>query len=165
MNTVPAQYISDLRQLGYRHFIGLKRQNYLRQYVSEKVGQQKGKVWHQPAGTQAQLEPITLDTDCVRFGYYQMPLLDSFAERDRGYAELEAILAGDRALWLTYEDDILNNPKQGYQRVCDFIGLPVHPVTIKRSRTNPFPLQKILRNFSEVEACLQGTPYEWMLYD
>lgn len=165
LNTSSSSYIETLKQLGYGHFVVLKRQNYLRQQVSEEVGRQSGHVWHQPAGAAASVRQITIDVNCVRFGGYRVCLLESFKERDQGYGELSSLLASDRALWLTYEEHILHDPTKGYQQVCDFIGVEPHAVTIKRSRTNPFPLKDILQNFAEVEACLRDTDYEWMLYD
>lgn len=165
LNTSSASYIASLKQMGYGYFIILKRQNYLRQQVSEEVGRQKGGVWHQPTGATASLQQITIDVDCVRFGGYCVGLLDSFVERDRGYADLASLLAADRTLWLTYEDDILHDPVKGYRQTCEFIEITPREVTIERSRTNPFPLNDIIQNFGEVEAYLQNTNYEWMLYN
>ncbi|MBE9062855.1 hypothetical protein [cf. Phormidesmis sp. LEGE 11477] len=164
LNTSSSSYIASLKQMGYGYFIILKRQNYLRQQVSEEVGRQKGGVWHQPAGAAALLQQVTIDIDCVRFGGYRVALLDSFIERDRRYAELASLLTAERTLWLTYEDHILPDPVKGYQQACEFVGITPREVTIECSRTNPFPLKDIIQNFAEVEAHLQNTDYEWMLH-
>lgn len=164
LNMSVTHYLETLKQLGYRNFIVLKRRNYLRQQVSIEVAWQNNQAWHQPAQAKATLKSIRLDVDKVWFGN-QKPLLESFEERDQGYAELESLLARDRTLHLTYEDHILPDPVAGYRQVCEFIEVQPCEVTIKRSRTNPFSLKDIIQNFSEIEAHLQNTNYEWMLYD
>ncbi|MEM8505227.1 MAG: hypothetical protein AAF716_18985 [Cyanobacteria bacterium P01_D01_bin.1] len=165
LNTSISSYIASLKQMGYGDFIVLKRQNYLRQQISEEVGRQKGAVWHQPAGATASLHQITIDINCVRLGGYRVSLLEGFAERDHGYANIASSLATDRTLWLTYEDHILHDPVEGYQKSCEFLEVSPREVAIKRGRTNPFPLRDMIQNFAEVEAHLQDTDYEWMLYD
>ena len=165
LNTSIPSYIASLKQMGYSDFIILKRQNYLRQHISEEVSRQKGRIWHQPVGATASLHQITVDVNCVRLGGYRIALLDSFAERNRGYADLAPLLTSDRTLWLTYEDHILHDPVKGYRQACEFLEVTPREVTIERSRMNPFPVKDMIQNFAEVEAHLRDTDYEWMLYD
>jgi hypothetical protein len=66
---------------------------------------------------------------------------------------------------LTYEKDIQNDPVKAYQQVCDFLGIKSRNVTVELSRTNPFVANEMIENFDEVESVLNGTNYEWMLYE
>jgi hypothetical protein len=153
-----------IEEMGYRRFIVLKRRNYLRQQISVEVGRQV-KRWHHPAGASPRLHPITLDLDRVGFGWEDLPLLDSFAERDRGYDRIARRLDGQRVLRLTFEDDVLPDPLRGYRRVCDFLDLVPGRPEVQRARTNPFALRELLNNYDEVAAALRSTSYAWMLED
>lgn len=162
----PAELVERLERLGFENFIVLERRNYLRQQISEEVGRRRGRVWHQAAGSRPVLHPIVLDVDRVRFGGWRLPLIASFEERDRLYEIQKDLLRGTRHLWMTYEQDVRDDPRIGYRRIVELLGLrPQDDVRILRSRTNPFPLRKILQNFDEVSAALRGTSYEWMLED
>lgn len=166
LNLSPSSYIHVLKELNYQYFIVLKRKNYLRQQLSEQICGVTGPAgWHQSVKQKPNLHQVALNVQCVGFGCKRVPLLASFEERDRVYSEFEHLLAGDRTLWLTYEEDIFSDPRLGYQRVCEFLGILPREVKVKRGRTNPFPLPDLIQNFAEVENCLRSTRYEWMLYD
>jgi len=76
---------------------------------------------------------------------------------------LESILRGRQYLWLTYEDDLAPHPEGACQRVCDLVGLTHHPVTVRFGKTNPYNLQDVLTNYSEVAGALRETAFAWML--
>ena len=77
--------------------------------------------------------------------------------------EMENILSGNKILHLNYEDDIEQDPKKAYLRICEFIGVKPTKVCVRYKKTNPFPLADIIENFDEIKAILHNTPYEWML--
>lgn len=66
-------------------------------------------------------------------------------------------------LGLTYEDDIENDPRVAYTKVCRFIGVEPEDPDVTLRRTSPEPLHTLIENFDEVEAALKGTEHEWML--
>lgn len=154
--------ISELIGLGYRRFVILKRRNYLRQQISEEVGRQNNE-WHRSAGARSRLHPITLNVEQVRFGGQTLPLLDSFAARDRGYADMKRLLQDQRVLRLTFEEDVKPDPRRGYRRMCSFLDIEPERPEIRKARTNPFSLRELLRNYDEVAAALRPTSYAWML--
>ena len=62
-------------------------------------------------------------------------------------------------------DDIQNDPRLGYRRICDFLGIQPQRVSVSYVRTSPFPINALLRNHHMVAKALRDTPYEWMLHD
>jgi hypothetical protein len=68
-----------------------------------------------------------------------------------------------RRLTLTYEDDIESDPMIGYRKMCDFLNIVPEPMTVRFKKRNPFPLERIILNFEDVEAALRGSRFEWML--
>jgi hypothetical protein len=162
-NCSPEEYITLLRELGFTHFILLDRRNHLRRAISTAIGARNG-VWNsfQPV---PEAEPIRLDP--LRFVSYgrEMPLLDHFAALEATYGRLRQCLEGQRLLELTYEDHIERDPRAAYELSCAFLGLAPRPVEVRLQRLNPRRPEHLLANFTEIEALLKGTRYEWMLYD
>lgn len=157
-----AQFISDLRNMGYSHFIILRRKNILKAIISNVIAAQKHH-FHQPATEKSVLTQITLDVANVAFLRGNAPLLSWLELHDKDLQTIDKLLKGLRVLQLTYEDDLEDDPFVAYQKVGEFIGVKPHQVQIKLGKTNPFPLRDILINFDEVQAALRSTPYEWML--
>lgn len=158
------ELVDALERGGTERWVLLHRRNYLRRVVSGAVGRERGTYHQRRADGPAELVQVTLDVDDVPFGP-GAPLLDVFAELARGERELGALLADRETLWLTYEDDIEQDPRRAYEQVCDFLGLPSEPVDVRLRRTTPFPLSDVVRNLDEVRQALDGTPHAWMLED
>ncbi|MEB3355734.1 MAG: hypothetical protein VKK04_03245 [Synechococcales bacterium] len=158
-------FVRLLLDMGISHYIRLQRKNYLRVILSKEIAKVT-RQWHLQKGA-ARPTSIYLDTTSIPFGFTsdRQPLLDCLEEMDRAYRELDAALAGQSVLSLTYEEDIAQNPKVAYERCCQFIGLKPADVEVAIRRTNPFPLADLIENFSEVEQLLAPTPYVWMVYD
>lgn len=71
--------------------------------------------------------------------------------------------AGTRpSLWLTYEQDVERDPRDGYQRICDFLGIRPQDNPVPLRRQNPERLDQLVTNIGEVRAALRNTPYAWM---
>ncbi len=147
------QFLADLDDLGYTHFIVLVRQNILRRETSSRVAAAAG-FYHLNHVKTAQLHQITLNTE---------NLIAVLERHSQDVAEIQQLLQTRPFLLLTYEHDIQNDPLIAYNKICAYLEVPAHPVTPKLQRTNPFPLDKIILNFDEVAATLQGTKFEWML--
>lgn len=164
LDMTPGECYRALREAGVTHFIVLERTNYLRQQISEEVGRQENR-WHRKREEAASLHQIELDPDRVRFGGARISLLDSFQERDENYARIRELVCDAPSLWLTYEDDIRDDPRVGYRKAADFLGFSPINTHIQKGRTNPFPVADMLRNYDAVASHLRGTSYEWMLDD
>lgn len=159
--TLPA-LVEALSDGGVDHWVLVHRRNHLRRVVSGAVGRARGSYHQRSSDGPADLVTVRLDPQDVPFGP-GAPLLDVFAELDRGRSELQRLLTDSRALWLTYEDDIEHDPTVAYRRVCDFLGLPAQEVDVRLRRTTPFPLSQVIENHDEIATLLRGTPHEWML--
>lgn len=157
-----AEYVERLRELGFSRFIVLRRKNYLRQAVSAAVGQADERR-HISKEEKGKIVRIDFDVERTPLMKSALPLLQRFEEFDALYDTLDRLLGDDEVLRLTYEDDIEQNPKVAYEKICSFLGLPSAPAEIELRKTNPYPLSDILLNYEEVAALLRGTEYEWML--
>ena len=153
-----SDYLNKLEKLGFTHFIILERKNYLRVRVSGLIAAQT-KRYHQGKHQKPSLTKIKLDVNNTS------SLLGWLYEIHRSYQQLESLLDGKKVLRLTYEDDIKANPREAYQRICEFINVDSQPVALRLGRTNPFKLNDMIINFAEVEQALLKTPFEWMLYE
>ena len=91
------------------------------------------------------------------------PLLDAFRCLDEHFERLKGLLPADDTYYLTYEDDILEDPRKGYKKLCHFLGIQPESPPIVFKKTNPFPLKDIVTNFDEIISHLKDTKYNWML--
>ncbi|MEO7837122.1 MAG: hypothetical protein ABIS21_05725 [Acidimicrobiales bacterium] len=151
-------------ELGFEHFIVLRRRNSLRALVSVAVAAQDGR-YHQSAGAASVLRrtPIPIETTS-RCGAPRS-LIDRLRNREQNFSVLEQALVGRNVLQLTYEEDVNADPQLGYRRICSFLDIEPGDVPVRLGRTNPFPLRQMIENVDEVERALQGSPYQWMLED
>jgi LPS sulfotransferase NodH len=161
----PESFVQHLDSLGFMYFILLDRRNRLRKIVSSIIAHQSGNRYHITRDTKAQLTRIHINVDEVKIDYTSKSLLEFLSDYDKQMHALETLLQGRRSLYLTYEEDIQADPRIAYLRICDFLGVPPVNVSVKLSRTNPFPVRDMIGNIEEVEDALRGTPYEWMLDD
>ena len=159
INMELANYIELLRRIHFGKFIILDRKNYLRRFISARVGVQTSS-WHSKKEAQA---PTKVSLNVRSFGITQQPILESFETLDRMLMDVRRALEQYDTLLLNYEDDILIDPKIGYRKVCDFLQLADEDPKIKYARTNPFKCKEIINNYDEVEKILKNTRYSWML--
>ncbi|MGD1855059.1 MAG: hypothetical protein ACFB2W_12505 [Leptolyngbyaceae cyanobacterium] len=168
-----SDYIQQISELGVSHFIILKRKNYLRKIVSSYVSFDKKQANlrtiddsdHHSAETKPTLHKINLNIDSINIDSTQKPLLEHLNYYQDRFQTLDTELADQKVLRLTYEEDIAQGPIDGYQKVCNFLDISQHPVTVQYGKTNPFKLSEIVENFSDVEKALKNTEFEWMLYE
>ena len=158
-----ADYLNLLRHLRYSKFIVLHRKNYLRRAVSVQVGRETHQ-WHSRQKASAPVK-VAIDIHSFKTGIDQGPLLDLFRCLDENYHHLTQLLSHNDALFLTYEDDILEDPQSAYRKVCNFIDVSDEAPDVVFYRTNPFKYEEIILNFDEIKTTLKGTQYSWMLDD
>ncbi len=160
------RYIDMTLELGVTHFIVLKRKNFLRCFISDKIGA-KTKIHELTKPSDAKRTTLSLDPNKVSFWFSEkMTLLEALTLIDNGYADLEELLKEKNTLVLHYEDDLAeNNGALGYRKVCEHLELSSQPVANKNARVNPYPLKELLENFDQIHDHLKGTKYEWMLME
>lgn len=159
----PGAFVDALdSELPGLHWIVLRRRNTLRKVVSSLAARASG-TWHLRPGAKAPRQRVHVDPAAVFVDREHRPLLELLAGYERDFAALGRRLAGRRALWLSYEDDVTTDPRRAYGRICEFVGLPAHAARVRRARTNPQPLAELIGNFDEVREALRGSGFEWML--
>lgn len=142
-------------------FIMLRRKNYLRKIVSSLAARQRTQWFSRPGG---QLKPVHLEINPERVcidGDTQ-PLIDYLQDWDAQFAQLDAALMNEGALPLTYEDDIEQDPRVAYRKVCAWLGLPPEAPEVRYARTTAGPLTDIVTTMDAVRTALSGTVYAWM---
>lgn len=155
-------YIEQLRQAQFNYFIVLERKNYLRRIVSHFVGLANNR-WHQKKDEKGKITQVKIDVETLCLGLHCQSLLAHLQDHDLMLAETKRLLHHDHLLWLTYEDDVMHNPKDAYQKICEFLGVKHNPVDVRYRRTNPYALSDIILNFEDVQKVLRHTPYAWMM--
>ncbi len=155
LNIAKKEFLENVSNLGYAHFILLERRNLLRRIISQRILLKAGFA-HLRNGQKPELYSVHLDTK---------DLLKTLELAEREVIEMQKLLQGKSFVHLIYEQDILSDPLIAYEKVCVFLGLSVHPLKPRLRRTNPFMLHEMLSNYQEVAKTLRNTPYAWMLDD
>lgn len=146
-------FVNAVRAQGNSRFILLERRNILRWYISWQVLKQTRQP-HFRVDEKVLQHKVTVDVqDLMRLSFR----LKAFALR------LREQLPGEQLLQLSYEEHIEQDPGVAYQRVCRFLGLAEAPASVKLRRGNPFPLQELVSNYSQLRAELKATELAWML--
>ncbi|MCP4310818.1 MAG: hypothetical protein GY790_06110 [Bacteroidetes bacterium] len=163
INYSAEQYFNQLEELGFDHFVILDRHNRLRKMVSSIVAHSKKDQYHVEGKSKADLNKVIIDIEKVEIDYESKPLLEYLQDYDRQFDQVNELLQGRKLLNLNFEEHIQEDPRVAYHQMCEFLGLKPKNVSVKLSRTNPFPLAEMIENIDEVKSVLEGTSYEWML--
>jgi len=156
-------FLRGIEDLGIEYFVILERRNYLRKILSSVIGQQAGS-FHRPSHTSSGSAQVYIDVDRINIDDQVKPLLCFLNEFHEDFLRLRELLCNRKSLYLTYEDDIYDNPKVGYNKVCGFLDLHrQHDPIIRYGKTNPHHLTDMIGNFTDVQNALSGTKFEWML--
>jgi hypothetical protein len=160
LRTSLSDYLDGLEGLGFQYFISLDRRNHLRQIISAQVASNTNR-YHVLKGAKHVPAKIELDVKGVNL----VDWLNLLAE---DCANLHGLLQikGLKHIAMTYEDDVMSDPKVGYFRLCNFLGVSnFDAAEVRYAKTNPGRLLSILENFEEVGEVLENTPFRWMLYE
>jgi hypothetical protein len=155
------EFLSELRAEGKCRFIVLRRRNYLRKIVSSLAARQRGR-WFVKPGTVLPPARLAINPDRVCIDGDAQPLIDYLEDWDAQFAQLDAALLGEDPLPLAYEDDIEQDPRVAYRKVCAWLGVPAENPGIRYSRTTTEPLAEIITTMAAVRSALAGTKYSWM---
>ena len=158
----PPEYVERIAGLGVDHYIVLRRRNTLRVLVSVIIAAQDG-PYHQTSDTPSKLRQATVPIEKTLRDGRTRSLVERLQDRENDYAVVEQALVGRKVLRIIYEDDISDNPRIGYRRICSFLGIKAGDVPVRLGKTNPFPLRETIANVDEVEEALRGSVFEWML--
>jgi hypothetical protein len=153
-------HAASLKELGFTHFVILRRSNLVRRLVSATRAADSGVYGVRSAGVSPRSGPVTLPTHGPSGEPVLVQRLDSV---ERFYSQVEAVHANDRVLHVDYERHIENDPRVAFRMVVEFLGLPQVEREVTLRRLNTRPTEEILLNYGEVSMALRGTKYEWML--
>ena len=156
------EYISLLTELNYNKFILVTRNNHLKRVISILKGRQTGE-WH---SEQKKENVLSVDVPIKNFEYginKSGSLTDYFMIMDNDTRLVKDSIGGKPLLHIEYESDIEEDPIKAYRKICEFSGIKSLNPDIKLKKTNPFPVNKLIKNFDEVKKYLDGTSYAWML--
>jgi hypothetical protein len=158
-----SEFVDCIQRSGYKRFILLNRNNYLKKVVSGKIGRERGGKFHYKKNEEVPDARIHIDVRSVVLLGKTAPIVDLFEYMDEQYEKLRIALKGEDVLELTYEEDILDDPRVAYSKVCHWLGIENVPVKIDLRRTNVVEIDKVVRNWGEVSSALAGTRYAWMV--
>lgn len=157
------EYVEFLVSLGYKKFVFLNRENYLRRAISMEKGRQTG-VWHLKDGDQVKqnhLLSIDINSFCVGGGE-NIPLIEYFERLDAEAEEIKSVLSKYPTLYLSYEADIENDPTVAFNKYCDFLGVQQVEAQVKLKKTGSEGLRKTIANYDELYDYFKETKYSWM---
>jgi hypothetical protein len=140
----------------------LWRRNTLRTLVSFLVARKRDQ-WHQLTGARPRLVPVRIDLSQFVCRGIAASLLTHLERVEQEVVYVRGLFGQRPYLELTYEDDIEQQPLQGYAKAAAFLGLGEFTPVQRLSRMNPFRLEAMIENFAEVRSALEGTHFAWML--
>ena len=155
-------YIENLCSLGFSRFIVLKRKNYLKKIVSSLISHKTKQFYMWDTGEVA-LHQIDLDINNIEIDRDAKPLLEFLQDYDERFVSLDKILESRATLKLTYEDDVLPDPRLGYEKICNFLNIVPKEPKVRLVKMNPYKLNELIGNFEDVKRALHETPFAWML--
>ena len=161
-----SNFIHDIENKGFNYFIILDRKNRLRKILSSIIAHQHLNKWHNTKEEQNKLIKLKVNLNRVEIDFDSKPLIKYLEDYDKQFNELNQLLDNkNNLLKLYYEDDIQIDPKLAYIKICTFLGVSPMKLDVPLKRTNPYQIESMVINFSELEVYLKNSPYEWMLYD
>lgn len=149
-------FVKGLKEeVGVDKIVLLKRNNYLRRTISGMVAERSG-IYHHIGPSTIQNNPVSIELDTL---YWFVS--SEFKEIDDWYENVEEL----SDMVITYEDNIQNDPKDAYRKMCEFMGLAPNPkVDTHYKKTNPLPASVMIKNQDDLQKAFGGTEYEWMIY-
>lgn len=166
LNYNMSNFIHDIENKGFNYFIILDRKNRLRKILSSIIAHQHLNKWHNIKEKQNKLIKLKVNLNRVEIDFDSKPLIKYLEDYDKQFNELNQLLDNKKNLLkLYYEDDIQIDPKLAYIKICTFLGVSPMKLDVPLKRTNPYQIESMVINFSELEVYLKNSPYEWMLYD
>ena len=163
LNLSIESYVDLLDTMGFRYFIVLNRENYLRRTVSALIGKATG-IWHSKDPISAPTK-VRVDTQNYLTGSESMSLVEFFESADQRREQLMDALSNRTTLVVSYEQDVKADPRIAFQKINQLVKIGSVTPEINLRPTNPFRLKQMIENYDEVREALDGTRYEWMLDD
>ena len=81
--------------------------------------------------------------------------IDEALVGEEACAAIAPVMAGPEALQLVYEDDVEADPRVAYEKIIEYLGLPMDSPEVPLRRTNPGSLDDSIVNADEVRERLR----------
>ena len=156
------QFLNILYGLRFGIYIILHRKNYLRKQISGLNFKQFDIRHTNITGTTP--KKVFIDTEKTELFNEKDGLIKTYDYYDQYFKSLTKKLITKKTLYLTYEDDILPDPRIAYQKICKLLEINIENPKVNLKRTNPFALNEMIENYDETCDALTGTKHEWMLH-
>lgn len=141
-------------------FIFLVRQNHLERWLSTAVVQETSRFQYREGEVAPQIDlPLPEVIKDRAYNVDALPVNDWLDHVQAIDAELLQIATQRNGLVLSYEEDILHDPRIACRRVLDFAGLEHEDVQPLFVKTDWRPLSKRLSNFSDLKRMLRPDHY------
>ncbi len=149
----PALYLRTMIERGIAVIL-LERRDLLRQALSHVRATRDG--YHYRRNDNVAFSPTRVDPVQV--------LATMYAVED-GVAFTRQVLTGSPHMYLTYEDDLADpgSHQLTADRVCEYLGVPAHPVHSDLVKITPRDPRELVDNFDEIAAVLSQTRYSGFL--
>lgn len=155
-------FIPAMKQRGITHFIQLRRENVLRLLVSERVAAQRG-MYHLKPGETGKAVKIALGPEKMASHLGPVTLAEKIGQFQDRYAQIVELVGDAPLLDMSYEQDVMADPKVAYRRVCEFLGVSEVPSRVGLRPTTNKPLSDLIEDYDAVRAMLEPTANAWML--
>ena len=151
-------FITKLHTSGWK-IIYLKRNNILRQAISNQYASRKGKFFFHKS-EQHHLRKGKVKINGTR-------ALKEAYEREYYSREEDKIMQDLDCCRIVYERDLLQQSfhQRTLNRIFKYLGVRTVSVTSELIRMVPNRLDEVIENFQELQSVLQGTSLEHLLYD
>jgi hypothetical protein len=153
-----SKIIDRLEKIGYKKYVILKRENYLKREVSKIVGDVM-ENWN----VEEEVDPPKVEIPILNGD--GKAIIHRFKEIDNFYNSLEKQINEKEYIKISYERDIKEEPKKAFNKITRWVGLKSVNTKVRTKKINKRPLGERISNFDEVKKVLDKTEYEWMVHD
>jgi len=143
---------NELTEINNLHVIHLKRKNILRTIVSRKIAG-KTNTWASPkrkSTNKKQNINITLTPN---------ELKNKFKETQRWINQGDELFKKHKKVSLYYED-LVNNPREEFKKVTEFLGVKFVEPNTNFQKQNPEKLNDLITNYDELKIAFSNTEWE-----
>jgi LPS sulfotransferase NodH len=132
------------------HVIHLKRKNILRTIVSRKIAGETNVWGNLNKNYSNKKEKISFEVN---------DLQNKLEETEQWMKKGDRIFK-DHNIISVYYEDIINNPKDTFKKITNFLGVKYVKPKTNYKKQNPEKLEVLISNYKELKSAFKGTKWE-----